>query len=179
MTRTENETENKDNTDRNINLRKATVKGSWWEAEAILKKHKDAATEAISNDGNTILHLAVGIGQNDFVEKLLNFIQDAEKIEKKNSDGRTALHIAAIVGNKYAAELLVKKRKELLGISDHKAYVPLLSAYYNMQLNTFVYLLEATETKQQPLPLGLYPGSGVRTGVNLLITAIFTKQYGE
>ncbi|GKG26733.1 ankyrin repeat-containing protein, partial [Tanacetum coccineum] len=120
-----------------------------------------------------MLHLAVGIGQNDFVEKLLNFIKDGEDIESKNSDGRTALHIAAIVGNKYAAELLVKKRRELLGISGHKAYVPLVSAYYNMQLVTFVYLLEATETKQQPLPIALYPGSGV----NLLITAIFTKEY--
>ncbi|GJS73700.1 ankyrin repeat-containing protein [Tanacetum coccineum] len=171
------ETENKDNVERNKKLRKATVEGRWWEAEAILKNCKDAATKAISNDGNTMLHLAVGIGQNDFVEKLLNFIKDGEDIESKNSDGRTALHIAAIVGNKYAAELLVKKRRELLGISDHKAYVPLVSAYYNMQLVTFVYLLEATETKQQPLPIALYPGSGVKTGVNLLITAIFTKEY--
>ncbi|XP_071737177.1 uncharacterized protein [Rutidosis leptorrhynchoides] len=173
----DSKTENIDITKRNKELRKATVEGRWWEAESILKKHEDAATEAISNDGNTMLHLAVGIGQNDFVEKLLNFIQNGEDIEKKNSDGRTALHIAAIVGNKYATELLVLKRKQLLGISDHKAYVPLLSAYYNMQLNTFVYLLEATEIKQQPLPLGLYPGSGVQTGVNLLITAIFTKKY--
>ncbi|KAI3701567.1 hypothetical protein L6452_26747 [Arctium lappa] len=177
ITVTETETENKGNTKRNKKLRKATVESLWWEAEAILKNDKDAATRAISNDGNTMLHLAVGIGQNDFVEKLMNFINDEKAIEKKNSEGHTALHIAAIVGNKYAAELLVKKRKELLGISDHKAYVPLLSAYYNMQLNTFVYLLEATQAKQQPLPLGLYPGSGARTGINLLVTAIFTRQY--
>ncbi|KVH88657.1 Ankyrin repeat-containing protein [Cynara cardunculus var. scolymus] len=177
VTVSEIETENKGNTKRNKKLRKATVESLWWEAEAILKNDKDAATRAISNDGNTMLHLAVGIGQNDFVEKLMNFINDERGIEKKNSNGHTALHIAAIVGNKYAAELLVKKRKELLGISDHKAYVPLLSAYYNMQLNTFVYLLEATQAKQQPLPLGLYPGSGARTGINLLVTAIFTKQY--
>ncbi|KVH88656.1 Ankyrin repeat-containing protein [Cynara cardunculus var. scolymus] len=153
-----------------IQLRKATVEGRWWRAEAILKNAKMAATEAISNDGNTMLHLAVELGQNDFVKKLLDFIDDGNEIEKQNLDGRTALHIAAIVGNTYAAELLVKKRKELLGISDHKTHVPLLSAYYNMQLNTFIYLLEATEIKH-------CVHSRLHPGVNLLITAIFTKQY--
>ena len=105
-------------------------------------------------------------------EKLLDFIEDGKQIEKQNSDGRTALHIAATVGNTYAAELLVKKRKELLEIPDNKAYVPLLSAYCSMQLNTFVYLLEASDIKQSVC-------SCLSPGVNLLITAIFTKQYGE
>ncbi|KAI3701568.1 hypothetical protein L6452_26749 [Arctium lappa] len=173
------ETENGDNTDLNNKLFKAAVEGNWWAAEAILTKYANVATEAISKDGSTMLHLAVGKKKNGFVEELLAYIPHGKDIEKQNSDGRTALHIAAIVGNKYAAELLVKKRKELLGISDHKAYVPLLSAYYNMQLNTFVYLLEATQTKQQALPIGLYPGSGVRTGVHLLITAILTKEYAR
>ncbi|KAI3701570.1 hypothetical protein L6452_26752 [Arctium lappa] len=116
-------------------------------AKVILRKAKKAVTEAINNDGNTMLHLAVRIGQDYFVEKLLDFKDDGKEIEKQNSDGRTMFHISAIVGNKHAAELLVKKRKELLGISDHKAYVPLLNAYYNMQLDTFVYLMEAAEIR--------------------------------
>nr|GEX29398.1 reverse transcriptase domain-containing protein [Tanacetum cinerariifolium] len=49
---------------------------------------QDAATKAIRNDGNTMLHLVVEIGRNDFVEKLLNFIKDGEDIESKNLDGR-------------------------------------------------------------------------------------------
>nr|GEU33965.1 ankyrin repeat-containing protein [Tanacetum cinerariifolium] len=120
------DTANEDNTRRYKRLRKAIVEGRWWKAEGILKSHKDAATEAISNDGNTMLHIAVGIGKNDFVRKLLNFIEDAKQIEKQNADGCTAL---------------------------------------------------PNDTKQQPLPLGLNIGSGVQTGVNLLITAIYTKQY--
>lgn len=47
-----------------------------------------------------------------FVEKLMNFINDEKGNEQKISEGRTTLHIAAIIGNKYAVELLVKKRKE-------------------------------------------------------------------
>nr|GFC09554.1 ankyrin repeat-containing protein [Tanacetum cinerariifolium] len=58
----------------------------------------------------------------------------------------TALHIAAIVGNKYAAELLVKKREKLLYIPDHESHVPLVSAYSNMQFKTSAYLLEAIST---------------------------------
>ncbi|KAJ9552009.1 hypothetical protein OSB04_016054 [Centaurea solstitialis] len=154
----------------NIPLRDATVEGRWWKVEAILRNAKQAATVAISDDGNTILHLAVELGHNDFVKKLLDFIDDGKQIEKPNTDGRTALHIAAIVGNTYAAELLVKKRKELLEISDKNACVPLLSAYCSMQLNTFVYLLEAADIKESIC-------SSISPGVNLLITAIFTKQY--
>ncbi|GJR89114.1 ankyrin repeat-containing protein [Tanacetum coccineum] len=132
-------------------LRKATEKGRWREAKRILKNHKDVATE------------------------LLNFLDDGEQIEKKNSFGRTALHIAAIVDNKYAAELLVRKRKRLLVISDNAECIPLLSAYYNMKLSTYVYLLEVSETELLHLPLSRYPDDRVQIAVNFLITAIFTK----
>ncbi|KAJ9552003.1 hypothetical protein OSB04_016048 [Centaurea solstitialis] len=156
----------------------ATVKGRWWEAQSILENDQQAAMEAISDDGNTMLHLAVEIGQNDFVKHLLDFIDDGKQIEKKNSDGRTALHIAAIVGNKRAAELLVEKRHELVGIADHKAIVPLFSAYYNMKVETFGYLLDVTEINGQSPVLGFIPSSDpLRSKVNLLITLIFTKQY--
>lgn len=134
----------------------AAVEGCWWKANAILKNHKDAATQVIGKNGNTMLHLAVEIFQNYFVEKLLNFIEDGKDIEKKNSNGQTSLHIAAIVDNKYAAQLLVQKRKELLAILDHKAHAPLLSAYNSMKLNIYVYLLEATKTEIHSLNLKSY-----------------------
>nr|XP_043629739.1 uncharacterized protein LOC122601026 [Erigeron canadensis] len=161
-------------------LYKATIAGHWWKAKAILETHKDAVRVAISVNGNTMLHLAVEKGQNSFVENLLNFMLNKKDIEIKNSDGQTALHIAAIVGNKCAAELLVQMRKELLNITDQKAHVPLFSAYHGMKLNTYVYLLEATEaarTSFQPPQLSLYPDSYTQNLVKLIITAIFTKQY--
>ncbi|KAJ9552002.1 hypothetical protein OSB04_016047 [Centaurea solstitialis] len=160
----------------NKKLQKATVEGRWWEAKSILKIDKHLATEAITPKANTMLHLAVAGRQNDFVKELLDFIDDDEKIEKQNSDGRTALHVAAIDGNMRAVELLVEKRKELLGIPDHRAFVPLLSAYYNMKLDTFEYLLDATN-KYQSQSLGFFPAFGLQPRINLLITLIFTKQY--
>lgn len=161
-------------------MHNATVEGRWWKANAILRTDKDAATEVmIRVNGNTMLHLAVVKHQNYFLEKLLNFIDDEAQIEKKNAYGRTALHIAAIVDNKDAAELLVKKRIKLLSISDNEEYVPLLSAYYNRKISTYVYLLEVSQKESLHPLLRRYPETDVQIVVNFLITAIFTKQYGE
>ncbi|KAF5812967.1 putative ankyrin repeat-containing domain-containing protein [Helianthus annuus] len=122
-------------------LYEAVVEGCWWKAKSILKIHKKAATEAITTDGNTILHLAVEWGQNYFVEKLLEYIKDGKDIERQNDKGRTALQVAATVGNMYAAQLFVQKRKELLVIRDHDQKSPFYSAFYNLKLNVSAYLL--------------------------------------
>ncbi|GJY25247.1 ankyrin repeat-containing protein [Tanacetum coccineum] len=129
-----------------VKLPNLAQKGHWSKAKSILKKHKDAATELIGDNGDTMLHLMVKEGKNNFVEMLLNFKDDEIESEKQNSNGQTALHIAAIVGNKYAAELFVKKGKGLLYIPDHESHVHFVSAYSNMQFQTFVYLLEAMAT---------------------------------
>ncbi|KAL8265050.1 hypothetical protein R6Q59_023180 [Mikania micrantha] len=54
------------------------------------------------------------------------------------------LHIAAIVGNSYAAELLLKKNINLLHIKDNFGKKPLLKAYENVRLQTAYLLLKAT-----------------------------------
>nr|GEV17609.1 ankyrin repeat-containing protein [Tanacetum cinerariifolium] len=97
-------------------------------------------------------HRAVGEGKNYFVQKLLNSIQNEELLEEKNNKGHTALHIAALVGNKYAAKLLVKKRDNLLYVKDKLGEVPLLTAYSNNHISTFVYLFKATKAAAELLP---------------------------
>nr|GEV00082.1 ankyrin repeat-containing protein [Tanacetum cinerariifolium] len=99
-------TEHNENAKLMVKLPNLFQKGHWSKAKSIFKKHKDAATEVIGDNGDTMLHLAVREGKNNFVEMLLNFKDDDIEIEKQNSNGQTALHIAAIVGNKFAAELL-------------------------------------------------------------------------
>nr|GEZ23472.1 ankyrin repeat-containing protein [Tanacetum cinerariifolium] len=74
-----------------------------------------------------------------------------EVLEEKNNKGQTALHIAALVGNKDAAELLVKKRDNLLYVKDNLGEVPLLIAYSNNHFRTFEYLFEATKTADELL----------------------------
>ncbi|KAI3709298.1 hypothetical protein L2E82_39058 [Cichorium intybus] len=184
----DNDTETKTegiNKDELEELHRVTVKGHWYQAESILRKNKEAMRVAIRNDGSTILHIAVGIGQNDFVKNLLSYINDDEEyvLEKRSSDGSTALHIAAIVGNRYAAHLLVEKNKDLLRIKDHKGEEPLHKAYQNMHLGTIGYLFKATDdgakSKSQSFSLGdtVHPDPGVDVGVDLLVNAIFAKEY--
>ncbi|PWA93615.1 Ankyrin repeat-containing protein [Artemisia annua] len=120
-----------------------------------------------------MLHLAVGEGKNYFVQRLLNSIQYEEQIEKKNNKGQTALHIAALVGNKYAAELLVKKGENLLYVKDNLGEVPLLIAYSNNHISTFAYLFEVTKTADELLPT--YQDSFEE----FIIRLIHRKEYGE
>ncbi|KAK9071023.1 hypothetical protein SSX86_009591 [Deinandra increscens subsp. villosa] len=180
-----------ENIARKNKLYKATVEGCWWKAKSILKNYKDAAlknykdaalknlykdavTQVISENGNTMLHLAVEMGHNYFVEKLLNILED-EDIETKNINGRTALHIAAMVGNQYAAQLLVQKRKQLLRILDDKAQSPLENAYNNKKLNTYAYLLNFEPPRSSDLRS--YPDTYQKNAVYLIVSAILTKQY--
>ncbi|MFS7920881.1 putative ankyrin repeat-containing domain-containing protein [Helianthus anomalus] len=147
------------------------IEGCWWKAKSILKTNKKAATQAITTaNDNTILHIAVEMGHNYFVEKLLEFIEDEKDIETKNLNGRTALHVAAVVGNTDAAQLLVQKRKELLVNLDSNEMTAFDIAFENKKINTSAYLLKSalessTDSNGNPK--------------SALVAAILTKEYGE
>ncbi|XP_076904141.1 uncharacterized protein LOC143559449 [Bidens hawaiensis] len=158
--------------DKNIDkkkwLRAAAIKGNWSEVESILKEDEGLATQEISSDGSTILHIAVRIGRNDFVKSLFSYINDDQVLQPRDCDGSTALHIAAIVGNKDGAELLVKKNNNLLRSKDNEGKEPLHKAYEKMHLDTIGYLLKADSGIGDP---------GDKLKVQLLVNAISAKQY--
>ncbi|PWA59555.1 Ankyrin repeat-containing protein [Artemisia annua] len=154
-------------------LRDATHERNWWRAQSILRKHRFEVTIKINNVDETMLHLAVGEGKNYFIQKLLISIQNEELIEEKNIKGQTALHIAALVGNKDAAELLVKKRDNLLYVKDRLGKVPLHIAYTTNHISTFAYLFEATKTAGELL--SKYQDSFEE----FIIRLIYRKEYGE
>ncbi|PWA68237.1 Ankyrin repeat-containing protein [Artemisia annua] len=152
-------------------LRDATREGNWWRAQSILRKHKFPITRKINDVDETMLHIAVGEGKNYFVQKLLNSIQNEELIEEKNNKGQTALHIAALVGNKCAAELLVKKRYNLLNVKDSLGKVPLLIAYKTNHISTFAYLLEVTKSAGKLL------SKDSKSFEGFIIRLIYRKEY--
>ncbi|MFS7966630.1 putative ankyrin repeat-containing domain, PGG domain, ankyrin repeat-containing domain superfamily [Helianthus anomalus] len=151
--------------------------GDWLGIESILKEEEGIATEAISSDGSTVLHIAVGIGQNDIVKKLIPYLNDEQVLKQRDSDGSTSLHIASIVGNKDAACLLVKTNRKLLRIKDDNDEEPLQKAYKNMHLDTIVYLLKAVKENvdTELKPDAVHPGDEI--AVDLLVNAISAKQY--
>ncbi|XP_076904138.1 uncharacterized protein LOC143559446 [Bidens hawaiensis] len=160
-------------------LCKYTIKGDWSKAEPMLKDYTDLQTNAISSDGSTMLHIAVGMGHNDFVKKSLSYINDEQVLIHTDYDGSTALHIAAIAGNKYAADLLVKKNSKLLHIKDFNGQEPLQKAYENMHLDTITYLLKAIKDddtlSQSSLAGSVHLDDEI--GVRLVVNAISAKQY--
>ncbi|KAD4177972.1 hypothetical protein E3N88_26563 [Mikania micrantha] len=101
-------------------------------------------------EGLPTLHFAVKINQNDFVRRLLWHMGDDDDFtEIKNLNGSTVLHIAAIVGNTYAAELLLKYNKRLLDIEDNQGKTPLDKAYEHRRLDTTIFLLNAAHGYQR------------------------------
>ncbi|KAI7745394.1 hypothetical protein M8C21_012740, partial [Ambrosia artemisiifolia] len=164
-------------------LRRATTNGYWPTVEMILKKFKFLVTKAITWDGSTILHMAVGLGHNDFIEKLCStYITDDQVLQQRETDGSSALHIAAIVGNTHAADLLVKMNRKLLRIKDKNGMEPLNKAYENMHLDTIEFLLKAVnddlKTESQS-SLGAFVHLDDEIGVGLLVNAISAKQYSS
>ncbi|KAK1436419.1 hypothetical protein QVD17_02199 [Tagetes erecta] len=172
------------------------MNGKWDTLCHFLTIYPNGMTVKINNDGNTVLHIAVGIGRNDAVKKILSLYQfDNDWTQIKNWDGSTVLHIAAIVGNTYAAELLVKKFEKLLHTLDNKGQTPLDKAYENMHLDTIAFLLEAIEknkksdevdgSSQPPAAAAADHVAGTKSsllppverGVDLLANAISAKQY--
>ncbi|PWA75603.1 ankyrin repeat-containing domain, PGG domain, Gag-polypeptide of LTR copia-type [Artemisia annua] len=167
------------------NLLETTMRGDWLGAEAVLKKDKDLVKEEISGDGSMMLHVAVGVGHKDFVKNLFSYISEEDVLATRKLDGSTALHIAAIVGNTYAADLLLKKNKRCLRIKDKNGEEPLHKAYENMHLDTIGYLLKAVDEYEKSMSRSFSIGSsvhshlrpGVEIGVDLLVNAISAKQY--
>ncbi|KAJ9550961.1 hypothetical protein OSB04_015006 [Centaurea solstitialis] len=175
--------------DAHKSLEKDTLKGFWWGVHNTLVSHNIPLQEEINNERNTVLHLAVEKGHNNFVKSLLGYQKEdeiKEALEIRNVDGSTALHVAAILGNTNVAQLLLEKHNELLTtlgkqekhnelltILDHEGRDPLFKAYSSMQFETCIYLLTAVKNKQN----STIPSSFMTTGVDLLVNAISAKKY--
>ncbi|KAI7755960.1 hypothetical protein M8C21_033581, partial [Ambrosia artemisiifolia] len=130
-------------------LKEAIANEYWDTVSLLLSWHRNAIKEQI-NDGNTALHIAVGIGLNDVIRSVLSYTAgNLDLTGIINNDGSTLLHIAAIVGNTDAAELLVRKDPNLLHTFDKNKKKPFDKAYENMQLHTIAYLLEAIEKEEK------------------------------
>ncbi|KAI3496117.1 hypothetical protein L1887_38467 [Cichorium endivia] len=149
-------------------LWKAIREGKWSDIKSTLKNHEAPITAAIDSDGNTLLHIAVGIGLNHFVRGILSYILNGELPEMKNSYGSTPLHVAAMFGNIEATNLLIKKNRGLLEIKDINGNTPLDNAYEYMHIDTIVKLIKA-EKSSSPPPYCY--------DVHTLINAISLKKY--
>ncbi|MED6161837.1 hypothetical protein PIB30_064495 [Stylosanthes scabra] len=78
----------------------------------------------LTDDGDTALHMAVGMEQTNFVEKLIK-LMSVEDMEILKVDGNTAFFLAAFSGNVKFAKLLLHKNPGLVWIKEHKNMLPI------------------------------------------------------
>ncbi|PWA75144.1 ankyrin repeat-containing domain, PGG domain protein [Artemisia annua] len=129
----------------------------------------------ITNNGYTILHIAVNSGKNhELLELLLGQIPVNQQLVelKNNSDGSTLLHVAAIVGNTKAVNILAARDRDLLIAKDNKDQTPLAISLSNMHTETSWCLLNHVNTRTEKNTL--FAGAN---GDNLLVLAISSKEF--
>ncbi|XVF58744.1 hypothetical protein PTKIN_Ptkin07bG0091300 [Pterospermum kingtungense] len=137
----EEDKDSKDENFRYLALYKAVDSGDLEATKKFLDQHEGALSVSLSADGDTALHIAVLAGHVDIVEELVGRMS-AKEVAIKQKYGSTTLNFAAIGGVIEIAELLVKKNRELLKITNDHDQIPLVVAtlYGHRELVQYLYI---------------------------------------
>ncbi|XP_076919046.1 uncharacterized protein LOC143579698 [Bidens hawaiensis] len=113
-----------------IPLYEAALKGDWKAVEPILKNRPDLVGYAITENHETVLHIAASAKSAkavEFVKNLVDFM-GKDDLELQNKSGDTALNSAAQAGNLEIAMAMVEKNPGLLEIPNNRGLMPLYLA---------------------------------------------------
>ncbi|GJX22344.1 ankyrin repeat-containing domain, PGG domain protein [Tanacetum coccineum] len=113
-------------------LYEASIQGNRKAAEAILEKKPELVRYAITENGETALHVAVFANRSkqvvEFVENLVDKMT-LDDMELVNKNHNTALYLAAAAGNLEMVKILAEKNEALLKIPGHHGtMMPLYAA---------------------------------------------------
>ncbi|MFS7965425.1 putative ankyrin repeat-containing domain-containing protein [Helianthus anomalus] len=107
------------------------MKGDWKAAKSILEKQPSLIRYAITENEETLLHVAASAERTkavvEFVKNLVTLMGNAD-LELQNKNWDTALSLAAQVGNIDTAMVLVKKNPTLTEIPNKSKVMPLYMA---------------------------------------------------
>ncbi|KAJ0644685.1 putative ankyrin repeat-containing domain-containing protein [Helianthus annuus] len=107
------------------------MKGDWKAAEPILRQDPHLMRAAITENEETLLHVAASAESTKAVEQfVINLVQLMEKpdLELQNKNWDTALCLAAAAGNIETAKTMVQKNRALIEILNFKKVMPLYMA---------------------------------------------------
>ncbi|GJW09914.1 ankyrin repeat-containing domain, PGG domain protein, partial [Tanacetum coccineum] len=130
--------------------------------------------DKITNNGNTILHVAVGSStkNHELLKTLLGMTpKKYTLLDLINSDGSNLLHVAAIGGNIEAANMLVERNPELLFATDKEGHTPLALSISNMHIKTSECLFQHMKVHGDG---SLFSG---QSGEDLVILAISCQDF--
>ncbi|KAI3821754.1 hypothetical protein L1987_09326 [Smallanthus sonchifolius] len=136
-----------------VPLYEAAIKGDWKAAKPILDNHPDLIRFAITENSETLLHVAASAESTkavqEFVINLLNMM-DEKDLELQNDNYNTALGLAAKAGNIETAKLLVKKNQSLIEIPGSKYGMPLYMAALYAKPDMVRYLYDISRSMSGP-----------------------------
>ncbi|KAM0041957.1 putative ankyrin repeat-containing domain-containing protein [Helianthus debilis subsp. tardiflorus] len=114
-----------------VPLYEAAIEGDWKAAKPILDEHPDVIRFAITENYDTLLHIAASAESTNavvkFVTKLVQ-LMESEDLELQNQNYNTALSLAAAAGNVKTAMIMVEKNPGLPEIPGNKRAMPLYTA---------------------------------------------------
>ncbi|XP_076911845.1 uncharacterized protein LOC143569948 [Bidens hawaiensis] len=130
--------------ERGIPLYEAAIKGDWKSAECILEKQPDLIGYAITENMETVLHVAASAERTKAVEDFVtNLVQlmEREDLELQNKNGETALSLAAQAGNIETAKIMVEMNRGLIEIPNDNKLKPLYMAalFTNADMVSYLY----------------------------------------
>ncbi|MCF6768031.1 ankyrin repeat domain-containing protein [Thiotrichales bacterium 19S11-10] len=97
--------------------------------------------EDVNELGETALHIAVGEGNTEEIQRLLQGKKELNINSMTNYTGDTPLHVAAIRGNLAVCELLLENTKAFTLQQSLTGETPLSLAFRTKHLDVFLYLL--------------------------------------
>ncbi|KAJ0578723.1 putative ankyrin repeat-containing domain, PGG domain, leucine-rich repeat domain superfamily [Helianthus annuus] len=114
-----------------VPLYEAAIKGDWKAAKPILDKRPDVIRSAITENYETLLHVAASAESTKAVEEfVINLVNMMEKkdLELQNKNYNTALSLAAAAGNVKTAMIMVKKNPAVAEMPGNNRTMPLYMA---------------------------------------------------
>ncbi|KAM0061587.1 putative ankyrin repeat-containing domain-containing protein [Helianthus debilis subsp. tardiflorus] len=133
-----------------VPLYEAAIKGDWNAAKLILDKNQDLVRCAITENHETLLHVAASAERTkavkEFVIHLVTMMKK-EDLELQSKNFNTALSLAAQAGNIETAKILVKKNPTLIEIIHIKGITPLYMAalFAKSDMVKYIYMVSLTE----------------------------------
>ncbi|XP_059436367.1 uncharacterized protein LOC132169333 [Corylus avellana] len=118
--------------DTSIRLYQAALKGDWEDAEALFEKYSDVFGRPITEENETVLHIAVAAERPAFVKVLVKRMS-SDEIALQSKNGNTALCFAAGSGIVLIAKEMVEVNKKLPLIRGIDGKTPLYMAALNGQ----------------------------------------------
>ncbi|TKY72028.1 Ankyrin-1 protein [Spatholobus suberectus] len=107
------------------------MKGQWKEALEAYNKNAGALEAKITKAEDTVLHIAVYVGQTSFVTSVLDNINEKvalNMLHMQNSKGNTPLHLAAELGNVDLCHNIAKRDHKLISSRNCEGETPLFLA---------------------------------------------------